>query len=97
MTVTAFRLFGGDRRGATGYTRAADFPITPGAYRTTIERFEDGFVMKLNPMDGSIVYSTYIPGNYSVDIQTADLTNGTYLVRMVANSKVYTMKLNVSR
>ncbi len=62
----------------TGYTRAADFPVTFGAYRTQIERYEDGFVMKLNPTDGSTIYSTYIPGNvseYPYDIAADDAGN----------------------
>ncbi|HST06227.1 MAG TPA: SBBP repeat-containing protein [Chloroflexia bacterium] len=49
----------------TGYTRAADFPTTPGAYRTSIEAFEDGFITKLSPSAQSLIYSTYIPGGVS--------------------------------
>src|SRR5205085_12632151 len=49
----------------TGYTRAADFPTTVGAYRRTIEAFEDGFVTKLDPSGATYLYSTYIPGGVS--------------------------------
>ncbi len=49
----------------TGDTRASDFPITFGAYRTTIEAFEDGFITKLAPSGQQILYSTYIPGGVS--------------------------------
>jgi hypothetical protein len=49
----------------TGYTRAADFPTTPGAYRTVLQRYEDGFMTKLNPTGQTILYSTFIPGGSS--------------------------------
>jgi N-acetylneuraminic acid mutarotase len=49
----------------TGYTRAADFPTTPGAYRTSIQAFEDGFMTKLSPLGQSLMYSTYINGGVS--------------------------------
>src|SRR5205823_13575081 len=49
----------------TGDTRAADFPVTPGAYRTSIQAFEDGFVTKLAPGGQTLLYSTYIPGGVS--------------------------------
>jgi N-acetylneuraminic acid mutarotase len=49
----------------TGYTRAADFPTTAGAYRTSMEAFEDGFITKLSPLGQAILYSTYIPGGVS--------------------------------
>ena len=49
----------------TGYTRAANFPVTPGAYRTTIQAYEDGFLTKLAPGGQTMVYSTYIPGGVS--------------------------------
>jgi N-acetylneuraminic acid mutarotase len=55
----------------TGYTRAADFPTTPGAYRTSIFRFEDGFITKFSPMGQTMLYSTFIPGggsDYPLDI-----------------------------
>ncbi len=49
----------------TGYTRAANFPVTPGAYRTNIQQFEDGFLTKLNPTGQTLLYSTFIPGGGS--------------------------------
>jgi N-acetylneuraminic acid mutarotase len=49
----------------TGHTRAADFPVTAGAYRTSIEAFEDGFVTKYSPSGQQMIYSTYLPGGVS--------------------------------
>jgi hypothetical protein len=39
----------------------------------------------------------YVPGSYSVALPIDQLQSGSYLVRMTANSKVYTMKFNVSK
>jgi hypothetical protein len=39
----------------------------------------------------------YVPGNYSVALPVEELQSGTYLIRMTAGSRVYTMKVNVAR
>ncbi len=46
-----------------GGTGSANFPTTPGAYRTTfVGGTYDAFVAKLNPTGSGLVYSTYIGG-----------------------------------
>lgn len=40
---------------------AKDFPVTPGAYRTTASS-NSGFVSKLNPVGSALVYSTFLGG-----------------------------------
>jgi hypothetical protein len=50
----------------TGQTRSADFPVTPGALRTTCgcgTYISDAFVTKLNPSGSALVYSTYLAGS----------------------------------
>src|SRR5437899_7076771 len=49
----------------TGYTLSADFPTTPGAYRTSIAEAGtwDAFVVKLNPSGTAPVYSTFLGGS----------------------------------
>jgi hypothetical protein len=54
----------------TGVTRSADFPTTPGAFRTTYGGGAcssgpcgDAFVTKLNPTGSTLVYSTYLGGS----------------------------------
>ena len=49
----------------TGYTLSADFPTTPGAYRTSIGGAGtwDAFVVKLNPSGTAPVYSTFLGGS----------------------------------
>lgn len=42
-----------------------------------------------------VLRARYIPGNYSVPLGAGDLANGSYVVRMVAGEKVYSMKFNV--
>jgi uncharacterized protein (TIGR03437 family) len=49
----------------TGDTLSANFPTTPGAYRTTPYRADDMFVAKLNSAGTALVYSTYFGGRNS--------------------------------
>ncbi|GLX70373.1 SBBP repeat-containing protein [Paenibacillus glycanilyticus] len=43
-----------------GYTRSTDFPVTPGAYQTTLGGTADIYVTKLNAAGTGLVYSTYL-------------------------------------
>ena len=47
----------------TGETGSADFPTTPGAFRTTRNVAYDAYVTKLNPSGSALVYSTFIGGS----------------------------------
>jgi hypothetical protein len=47
----------------TGYTTSPDFPVTPGAYRSTLSGASDAFVAKLNPAGTALVYSSYLGGS----------------------------------
>jgi hypothetical protein len=53
----------------SGATTAADFPVTPGAFRTKYQASAlvapNGFVSKLNPTGTALVYSTYLGGSGS--------------------------------
>jgi len=46
----------------TGVTEATDFPVTQGAFSTTLPGHRAGFVTKLNPAGSALVYSTYLGG-----------------------------------
>src|SRR5215813_7924786 len=46
----------------TGWA-GAGFPITPGAFQTTLRGGADSFVTKLNPTGSGLVYSTFYGGN----------------------------------
>ena len=55
----------------TGYTRAWDFPVTPGAFQTTCPSGQGeygcgtwgaAFITKMNPTGTALVYSTYLGG-----------------------------------
>ncbi len=49
----------------TGVTSSADFPVTPGAFQTTLPTSNrHGFVLKLNAAGNALVYSTFIGGNW---------------------------------
>jgi len=47
----------------TGYTWSTNYDVTPGAFQTTNEGWEDVFVTKLNAAGTALVYSTYIGGS----------------------------------
>jgi hypothetical protein len=47
----------------TGITTSTNFPITPGAFQTTLGGFGDAFVSKLNAAGSALVYSTYLGGS----------------------------------
>jgi hypothetical protein len=49
----------------TGYTLSPDYDITPGAFQTSNEGFNDVFVTKLNSTGTGLIYSTYIGGRSS--------------------------------
>jgi hypothetical protein len=48
-----------------GRTGSPFFPTTPGAYDTTFNGIDDGFVTKLNRSGSALVYSTYLGGGGS--------------------------------
>jgi hypothetical protein len=70
---------------AVGYTTAADFPTTSGAYQTAFGGWTDAWVAKLNPAgngQADLVYSTYLGGSdfdhgYSV---TVDASGAAYVI-----------------
>ncbi len=49
----------------TGWTDSGDFPITPDALQSTSAGFRDVFVMILSGVDGEILYSTLLGGDYT--------------------------------
>jgi len=46
-----------------GTTPSKDFPVTKGAFETTLQGFGNVFVTKLNPAGSGLVYSTYLGGS----------------------------------
>ncbi len=49
---------------ATGHTSSTNFPVTPGAFQTTLlSGAGNSFVTKLNPTGSSLLYSTYVGGS----------------------------------
>ncbi len=47
----------------SGRTRSSNFPVTAGAFQTTFQGNQDGFVTKLNSTGTGLIYSTYLGGN----------------------------------
>ncbi|MBD3232646.1 MAG: T9SS type A sorting domain-containing protein, partial [candidate division Zixibacteria bacterium] len=48
-----------------GWTGSEDFPTTPDAFDNTLTGFRDIFLTKFSPEDGSILYSTFLGGDYT--------------------------------
>ena len=59
-SATAIALDSAGNAYVTGTTFSTDFPVTPGAYETTLNSTAASFVTKLNPTGTNLVYSTYI-------------------------------------
>lgn len=50
----------------TGLIASTDsFPITPGAFQTTLTGIHNAFVTKLNPSGSGLLYSTYLGGSFA--------------------------------
>ncbi|MCC9075203.1 SBBP repeat-containing protein [Litorilinea aerophila] len=47
----------------TGNTSSSDFPVTPGAYDTSLDGPSDVFVTKLGPEGGNVLYATFLGGS----------------------------------
>src|SRR5712692_5194523 len=47
----------------TGTTSSTNFPVTAGAFRTSLAGSSDAFVAKLDPNGSSLIYSTYLGGS----------------------------------
>jgi hypothetical protein len=64
-----------------GYTAAATFPVTPGAFQTAKKNGSDGFVAKLAPNGSSLVYSTFLGGSEddSVNALALDAAGNAFL------------------
>lgn len=46
-----------------GQTQSNDFPITPGAYQTSLSGSVDAFITKLNSNGDDLIYSTFLGGD----------------------------------
>jgi len=64
-SATAIALDSAGNAYVTGNTLSTDFPVTPGAYETTVNSpgSYNSFVTKLNPTGTNLIYSTYILDN----------------------------------
>jgi hypothetical protein len=47
----------------TGFTGDFDFPVTKGAFQTTLRGYVNAFAIKVNPFGTDLIYSTYLGGN----------------------------------
>jgi hypothetical protein len=70
-----------------GYTDSADFPLVD-PLQDTLTGFRDAFVTKLSAQDGSILYSTFLGGNYVDEAHDIAIgpTGEIYLVGLTESS-----------
>jgi len=61
---TALVLDGDGGLWIAGWTQSSDFPVTAGAYDTTMTH-SAAFLMKLDTQDGAILYSTFLDGDHT--------------------------------
>jgi beta-propeller repeat-containing protein len=61
---------------ASGQTSSTDFPTTVGAFDTTRDGSDDGFVTKLAADGSALVYSTYLGGSGNADYANAVAVDG---------------------
>ena len=48
----------------SGSTFSADFPVTPGAFQTTLAGFEDAFAARFNTTGSALEFATYLGGSF---------------------------------
>jgi len=66
--ATGIAVDSAGRAHLTGYTASSDFPVTPGAFRTTLspsspfQSAPDAFITRFNAGGNSLEYSTYLGG-----------------------------------
>lgn len=59
-----------------GTTASANFPITPGAFQTTLSGPSDAFVVKLTPSGHALEYSTFLGGTDQEEGRSVAVGNG---------------------
>ncbi|HLZ43522.1 MAG TPA: choice-of-anchor D domain-containing protein [Candidatus Sulfotelmatobacter sp.] len=64
----------------TGYTQSTDFPVTVGAFQTSLNAPVAAFVTKVSPDAKSLIYSTYLGGSSGVQGKRVCYTCGTSVV-----------------
>lgn len=66
----------------TGNTSSIDFPVTPGAFDSSLGGIYDGFILKVNPAGSALDYGTYLGGSSNADGTTdiaIDATGAAYV------------------
>lgn len=62
-----------------GGTDSSDFPTTSGAFDTSYNGYDDGFITKLNSMGTGLIFSTFLGGSENDSVQDLVLDNSGYI------------------
>lgn len=83
----------------TGFTEAADFPTTPGAFQTGLRGSNDAFVTELTPAGAHLVYSTLLGGSATELAQglALDSTGNAYITGSTQSTDFPTTPAVISR
>ncbi len=63
--ITAIDIDASGCAHVAGYTQSSDFPVTPGAFRSSLSGRDEGFVSKMAPDGTALRYSTMLGGSDS--------------------------------
>jgi hypothetical protein len=77
---------GDDQVYVVGWTDSESFPVTPDALDNTLTGFRDAFLMKLSTEDGSLIYSTFLGGDY-VDMARGIALNSAGEIYLVGSTE----------
>lgn len=70
----------------TGYTKSSNFPTTPGAFQTSLNGVQAGFITKLNSSGTELIYSTFLSGSDLDGCYNIAIENGEAYVTGAARS-----------
>jgi hypothetical protein len=73
--ATTIRVTAGGSAYVAGFTSSANFPFTPGAYRTAYSGGTDAFVTQIDSLGSGLTYSTFLGGTnidraYALDVDS---------------------------
>ncbi|MDY7076912.1 MAG: SBBP repeat-containing protein [Chloroflexota bacterium] len=73
----------------TGYTHSSDFPTSPGAHDSSLGGNYDAFVTKLSADGSTLIYSTFLGGNYLNEDYSGLIEDGSRAIAVDGGGAAY--------